>query len=67
MPPLYEWICDKCKKKLDILRDFDGYRDPPTDEESGPCSEGEHAWDKKIGTPMVVRGAGWGYGRKGEW
>lgn len=69
MPPLYVWECqnEKCKKKMDVLRDWDGYRDPPTEEEGGECTtEGGHAWKKEIQVPLVTKGSGWG-GGKGNW
>jgi hypothetical protein len=36
---MYSWACLKCEKKLDVLRTFDGYREPPTSEEAGGCLE----------------------------
>jgi predicted nucleic acid-binding Zn ribbon protein len=63
--PLYVWKCTKCDAKKEVIRTFDGFRDPPTAEEAGE-GECEHEWDKQIGTPKIVRGSGWG-GMKGHW
>jgi putative FmdB family regulatory protein len=65
--PLYEWACAKCKKAVEVLRSFDGYRDPPTPEEvDAACPEGEHEFEKRIKAPLVARAPGWG-GGKGNW
>lgn len=65
--PVYKWSCEKCGHEVDILRDFDGYRDPPLAEElKGADEKCEHSWEKLIGAPKMVRGAGW-KGSKGHW
>lgn len=77
MPPMYSYRCESCEKKLDVLRTFDGYSEVPTVDEGGTCANGNpseqpetatpHIWMKVIHAPLLVRGAGWGNGRKGHW
>ncbi len=66
--PLYRWECEHCKASVEIIRGFDGHRDPPTKEEEGaPCTADAHAWEKRIGIPLVTKSPGWGSGKKGSW
>lgn len=70
--PIYPWVCETCKKKAEIMRGFDGYLDPPTEEEGGLCSADgpeekpvEHAWEREIAAPLIAKSPGWG--AKGYW
>jgi len=64
MPPLYEWQCEHCGEKKEVLNSFDDYNKPP--EES--CKTCEETRWKKIITkpPQATKGGNWG-GGKGSW
>lgn len=70
--PLYVWLEKKSGKTIDILRSFDDYQVPPTEDEAlgaGLNEEevGEAEWEKRLGTGIqVIRGDSWG-GSKGNW
>jgi hypothetical protein len=69
MPPLYVWVDEESGKRIEILRPFDGYLDPPTAEEA--TAEGVNPetakWKKLLGTGIqMTRGPNWG-GSKGNW
>ncbi|MDB4725817.1 hypothetical protein OAF54_00180 [bacterium] len=62
--PLYDWQSEATKEVITIIRDFDDYLDPPTEEEAG---DDPGPWKKILGTGVrTIRGAGWGPG-KGHW
>lgn len=70
--PLYCWH-DKAKdKQLDVLRSFDDYKVPPTDEEAKKAGWTDEEikkaiWTKLIGSGIqVTRGDNWN-GSKGNW
>lgn len=51
MPPLYTFECQKCKGQVDVMRDYEGYRDPP----EGPCphcKEAKPEWEKILHAPL---------------
>jgi predicted nucleic acid-binding Zn ribbon protein len=66
--PQYEWRCDACKVETTVIRSFQEYKEPPTEDEvpksDTPCS---HVWERLIGRGQTtVKGASWGPG-KGYW
>lgn len=70
--PLYTWVCDKCEAKVDVLRNFTGFGDPPTEDdpevkrEAPTCKGGGHEWKKIIEGTNWKRGGNWS-GSKGNW
>lgn len=72
MPPLYIHEDTLSGKQIEILRPFDQYKDPPTEEEAitkglTPEEAKVAVWRKVLGTGIkMVRGANWG-GSKGNW
>lgn len=70
--PLYIWLDSKSGTTVDILRSFEDYRDPPTEEEAAaaglsPEQVADASWEKRLGTGIqVVKGSSWGPG-KGSW
>lgn len=69
--PCYTWLCQKCQHIEDVVRSFDEYTLPPDPltEVSKDCPDGDaHQWERMIGgSQAVLKGPGWGYGRKGHW
>lgn len=69
--PRHEWKCEKCKKRVSVLRSIGDHANEPEGEElpKGKC---EHEWKKFIGAaPTAQFGSSWGpYGgtsHKGKW
>jgi hypothetical protein len=70
--PLYEYVDKATKKELSVLRSFDDYKIPPTDEEAkeaGFTAEElkDVEWVRLIGGNIqVTKSDSWGPG-KGSW
>lgn len=64
--PIYEWICDKCKKEAVVQATVDNRDNPPP--KTGPETEEPcyHEWRRQCGTVPFCRADTWS-GRKGEW
>jgi hypothetical protein len=68
--PVYVWFDKNSEKEIEVIRTFDEYQVPPTQEESTLTEEEYLAakWEKLISSKvMVTRGPNWGDGRKGSW
>lgn len=75
--PMYDYECEHCKQRLSIIRSITEHDALPSPEEEegsvdSPVSyhvdRTPHRWSRiLLGSPTVVKGAGWGYGRKGYW
>lgn len=65
--PLYTWVDEITDYEIDILRNFDGYQDPPADEDLPLEERGkQRSWKRLITGKVTVRKpAGWG--SKGNW
>ncbi len=67
--PMYVWYSKKHDKKIEILRNFSEFQDPPTLEEAGMSQEDYDLaeWEKHLGQGIqLVRGDNW-KGSKGNW
>lgn len=66
--PIYVWYDKLSGLEVDILRDFDKYKEEPTDEDLPEKERGkERDWEKHMGTGIrVTRGRNWS-GSKGNW
>lgn len=65
--PIYMWECNKCRKKVDVLRPFAESDVPPDKGTMEVRDDCEHSWAKIIGgRQTVIKGANWGPG-KGNW
>lgn len=70
--PLYQYRCKKCKRSLEILRQFAEFDVPPQAEEVATNDPSlpecpEHEWERLIGgNQSIVKGWNWG-GGKGNW
>jgi len=63
--PIYTYQDKKSGKKVDVIRSFNDYENPPTKEEAPGLEDPE--WERQIGdNQVVVKGNGWG-GGKGYW
>jgi predicted nucleic acid-binding Zn ribbon protein len=63
--PLYTWQDKKTGIRIDVLRKFDDYQIPPTEEEAPGIEDPQ--WERLIGKgQQVVRGPSWS-GSKGNW
>lgn len=63
--PIYTWIDKKSSKKVDVVRTFDDYQVPPTEEESGIAPQ-DADWERLIGDGQrIIRGPS--FGKKGYW
>ena len=62
MMPMYIWKSESTGEEIEILREFDDYQVPPTEEEAG---EDKGPWVKQLGPTRTIRGPGWG--SKGNW
>lgn len=63
--PIYEWECENCKKKEDLLKKtFDESNIPPEEESDDNCKE--HKWKRLMSKFRLTRGANW-TGSKGSW
>jgi hypothetical protein len=71
--PLYTWKDERTGKTVEVLRDFEDYATPPTEEEAAEAGfeNKEHymaEWSRLVqGGQKVTRGPNWGYGSKGNW
>lgn len=64
--PLYTWEDTNTKKRVDVLRSFAEYENPPTEEEAPDIENPE--WVRVIGDKIALtRGPNWGWGSKGNW
>jgi hypothetical protein len=69
MPPVYVWFDKTSEKEVEVIRTFDEYNIPPTQEESTLTEEeyNKSNWEKLISSKvMVTRGPNWN-GQKGSW
>jgi len=65
MPPLYSWKDKKSDKKIEVIRKFDAYQDPPTQDECDwDVSEAE--WERVISSNISVKRP-WNWAGKGNW
>lgn len=67
--PVYVWVDKSSEKEIEVIRTFDEYQVPPTQEESTLTEEEYKAakWEKLISSKvMVKRGPNW-QGSKGNW
>lgn len=66
--PLYRFQDKETGYEVEVMRDYEQYRTPPTEEELPESERGkERNWIKLIAPGIrVVRGAGWS-GQKGRW
>lgn len=68
--PLYSYVCDHCKGKLEVLRAITEHDTPPTPEEVtgaglSVCSDAAgHKLERHIG-PTSFKLQGWGWFNKG--
>lgn len=67
--PLYVWHDPVSGVTTEILRSFDGYQDPPNEEEAkqAGADPATAKWEKRLGTGIqLTRGPNWS-GSKGNW
>lgn len=65
--PLYVWENKTTGDRIEILRSFDDYQVPPTDEELEKARVPAGDYEKVLGTGIrVVKTNKWGFG-KGYW
>lgn len=70
MPPMYEWLDNKTKKHVTVIRHYTEYDNAPTLIEARADGltdkEFEDAeWSRSIGAATVIRAPG--FGAKGHW
>lgn len=67
MPPLYTWEDKKTGLRVEVLREFSEYKNPPVDEELEEGERGrDREWSRLIGSGIhVSKPLGWG--GKGSW
>ena len=66
--PLYTFEDEHTKLRIEVMRDYDSYQIPPTDEELPESERGKERKWKKLISPGIrtTKAAGWGPG-KGYW
>lgn len=68
--PIYCWHDKNSELKVEVIRSFAEYENPPVDDELPEAERGKQdsrKWERIIGSDIrVMRGAGWGMG-KGYW
>ena len=63
--PMYKWQDEKTGTEVEVLRKFDDYEIPPTEQEAPGLEEPK--WRRLIGgKQQLVRGPNWS-GQKGSW